>query len=176
MDTKAWRPRAPVGVTGLFYFLQPWGLIGWAIHVADSFDSEILGLQFITFSIFGLIKPQSRISFNEEIFMDGRTKKFNKETWTIIVETVRIGMSQARAAQSAGISESTLYDWINKALNEPEKYPEHAEFYEALLVADADCERTLVQKLHEAAEVHWKAALEILKARFPKDWGKQVVA
>ena len=105
--------------------------------------------------------------------MDRRTKKFNKETWTIIVETVRIGMSQARAAQSAGISERTLYDWINKALNEPEKYPEHAEFYEALFMANADCERTLVQKLHEAAKLDWKAALAILKARFPKDWGNR---
>ena len=107
--------------------------------------------------------------------MDERTKKFNKETRTIIVEVVRTGMTQARAAQVAGISETTLYDWINKALNQPEKYPEHVEFHEALLMANADCERTLVQKLHEAAELDWKAALEILKARFAKDWGKQVV-
>ena len=108
--------------------------------------------------------------------MDGRTKKFNKETWTIIVEAIRIGMSQARAAQSAGISETTLYDWINKALNEPEKYPEHAEFYEALLVANANCEWTLVNRLHTATQFDWKAALQILRVRFRKDWGKQTVA
>ena len=107
--------------------------------------------------------------------MSGRAKKFNRDTWTIIVEAVRIGMSQARAAQTAGVSEQTLYDWINKALNEPEKYPEHAEFHEALLMANADCERSLIQALHEAIDMDWKAALEILKTRFPKDWGKQVV-
>ena len=102
-------------------------------------------------------------------------KKFNRKTWTIIVEAVRMGMSQARAAQRAGVSEQTLYDWINKALNEPDKYPEHVEFYEALLMANADCEFNLVKLLHDASEMDWKAGLEILKARFPKDWGKQVV-
>ena len=107
--------------------------------------------------------------------MDGRTKKFNKETWTIIVETVRIGMSQARAAQSAGISERTLYDWINKALNQPGKYPEHARFYSELQIANALCERDLAQIMFNAAELDWRAALAILRARFPKDWGKQVV-
>ena len=33
VDTKAWRPRAPVGVTGLFCFFDMG--IDWVGHVAD---------------------------------------------------------------------------------------------------------------------------------------------
>ena len=107
--------------------------------------------------------------------MDGRTKKFSKETWSIIVDSVRKGMTQARAAQAAGISETTLYDWINKGMNDLERYPQHAEFYRELQIANAQCERDLAQIIIDAAKLDWKAAFAILRARFPKDWGKQTV-
>ena len=107
--------------------------------------------------------------------MDGRNKKFKEETWRQIVRDVRLSMTQARAAQAAGISETTLYDWINKGMNEPGKYPEHARFYSELQIANALCERDLAQIMIDAAKLDWRAAYQILKVRFPKDWGKQVV-
>ena len=107
--------------------------------------------------------------------MDGRTKKFCKEKWQQIVDSVRLGMSQARAAQVAGISETTLYDWINKGMNDPKRYPQHAAFYSELQIANALCERDLAQIMIDAAKLDWKAAYQILKTRFARDWGKQTV-
>ena len=98
--------------------------------------------------------------------------KFQRTRWETLVENVRLGMTQERAAESVGISEQTLYNWIKKAKNADS--PEHVEFYIGLREASAACEMRYLSLISEHAEVDWRAAMAILERRFSKDWGKKI--
>ena len=106
---------------------------------------------------------------------DGRTKKFMKEKWEKLCQYVEWGMSNKRAAEAIGISEKTLYDWIDKGENHPTLFPEHAEFFDRFISCGAQGEAYYVEQLYKAAASDAKVAQFVLERRNADDWGKQVV-
>lgn len=69
----------------------------------------------------------------------GRPTKYTKETRETLLESAREGLTIQGCARSAGIGESTLYDWLK----------ELSEFSESFNRARAHGEKRLVQEVSE---------------------------
>ena len=62
------------------------------------------------------------------------------------------------AAQTSGITEQTLYNWLKKG-EDPEMYPEHAAFHEAYPKAEATAEDKAIEAIpvpHSPTTVGWR--------------------
>lgn len=110
--------------------------------------------------------------------MAGASTKFTRDTVERLLEAVRAGLPYHLAAEAAGISESTFYDWqrgkFPRGLDEDQKALK-SEFLEGLTRAKGDSALTLMQIIKDAAPEDWRAAAWILERRFPRDFGKQLV-
>lgn len=78
----------------------------------------------------------------------------------IICSYLREGMFKKDSAVMAGISEATLYRW----LEEDESFKSRVE------ASILEYKRTLIKNVSTCAEKDGKLALEVLKRRFPDDW------
>lgn len=83
-----------------------------------------------------------------------------------ICNYLREGMFKKDSAIMAGISEATLYRWIE----EDESFKSHVE------ASILEYKRTLIKKMTVCAEKDGRLALEVLKRRFPKEWDYQITA
>ena len=101
--------------------------------------------------------------------------KFDRETWELLVEYIEYGMERADAAAAVGIGENTFYQWQRKGRDDPDKYPEYAEFYEALQAADARFEAYHAGNIHRGAKQDPKLSILALERRRPKRWAKRAV-
>jgi len=78
-----------------------------------------------------------------------------------ICNYIREGMFKKDSAIMAGISEATFYRWI-----------EEDESFESLVEASVmEYKRTLIKNITNCAEKDGRLALEVLKRRYPKEWG-----
>ena len=81
--------------------------------------------------------------------MAGRKTKLTPERQEKILDCVRIGMSNRAAAQVAGISEKTLYNWIE--CGEKDTSGPFFDFWESLQAATVQFELSNCRIIHRSA-------------------------
>ena len=81
--------------------------------------------------------------------MAGRKTKLTPERQEKILDCVRIGMSNRAAAQVAGISEKTLYNWIE--CGEKDTSGLFFDFWESLQAATVQFELSNCRIIHRSA-------------------------
>ncbi len=92
----------------------------------------------------------------------GRPTRKTEKVLQKLDELLRLGLSMAGAARGAGISPSTLYNWIE---NDPK--------VEALVnAAVAAAEEKLVKLALDGAKKDGRIAAIMLSKRFPESWGE----
>lgn len=101
----------------------------------------------------------------------GRTTKLNPERQAIIVEAVREGNAIEVAAQAAGISHQTFYNWLERG--EKAESGIYFEFFEAIKKAESEAEQYHVANIKKASKKQWQAAAWWLERKFPDRWGRR---
>lgn len=99
-----------------------------------------------------------------------RKTKLNQKTIDLICDGVRSGLPKKRAAERAGIHESTLYDWVNRA----EEGRLFAKFSKSLKKAESDLMAYHLDRIKAASDDGtWQASAWILERRFQKEFGRR---
>ena len=101
----------------------------------------------------------------------GRPPKFNQETLDTIVRAIRGGNYVETAAAMAGVSKSTLYDWLKQGARA--KTGKLKEFSDAVNQAQGEAEARDVLTIGGAAKLDWRAAAWRLERKFPDRWGRR---
>lgn len=84
----------------------------------------------------------------------------NEETKTAVCNYIEEGMYKKDAATMAGISEATLYRWL-----------EIDESFKSRVEASVlRYKHTLIKNINTCAAKDGRLSLEVLKRRFPKEW------
>ena len=96
-----------------------------------------------------------------------RRTKLTPETQTAICNAVEAGTPLKYAAVFAGVGESTIYRWMQRA-QAADPDPECVEFREAVQRAQARSVTRLVAIVTRAADQDWKAAKWLLETRAPE--------
>jgi len=102
--------------------------------------------------------------------MSGRPTKLDDLTAKRIVDALEAGNSRLCAAQTAGISYSTLKSWL---ANGRRGDPEYLAFLSRVERAESKIERELVTVVVTAAKDDPKLALEWLSRRRRATWARQ---
>lgn len=105
----------------------------------------------------------------------GRETKFDEGAIAGILNWLRQGSYLKAAAESQGISETTIHRWLEEGkaddtagLDSPKR-----EFREQVTRARAEGEVRLVGYAIEAAKTDGRVAIEMLARRNPKQWGRK---
>lgn len=86
----------------------------------------------------------------------------NKETKDKILKSLSEGAWKRDAAEMAGISHDTFYRWCKEDLT----------FLTQVKAAILEYKHTLIKVMTLGSIKDWKAAAEILKTRWPKQWNR----
>lgn len=113
----------------------------------------------------------------------GRPSKLTEELTDEITKVVRAGNYIETAAAYAGISKSSLYNWLRRGREERERVergekPKAREsvylgFLDAVEKALAQSEIRDVTMIAKAAQDSWQASAWRLERRFPFKWGRR---
>ncbi len=93
----------------------------------------------------------------------GRKSKFTEPVRERIIEALRAGTTYEIAAQYAGISRSTLYEWIKKG--EGFETGLYRTFYDNIKKAEAEGAVVHLGTIAQASKKDWKAAAWLLERR-----------
>ena len=93
----------------------------------------------------------------------GRKSKFTAPVKNRIIEALRAGTTYEIAAQYAGISRSTLYEWIKKGENTATGT--YRTFYDNIKKAEAEGAVVHLGTISQASKKDWKAAAWLLERR-----------
>jgi len=100
-----------------------------------------------------------------------RPTKLTPEVQERIITALRAGNYQETAANYAGISAATFYDWMARGREEPGSV--FAEFLDAVEKAKSDAEVRDLYLIDQAAQTgSWQAAAWKLERKFPHKWGR----
>lgn len=117
----------------------------------------------------------------------GRPTKLNYGVQEKIVQAIKAGNYIETAAAYAGISKSTLYEWLKRGERENQRVAKnpryrikksekpYVEFSNAIEKALAEAEIRDVAIIGKAAEEQWQAAAWRLERKFPDKWGRRVL-
>jgi hypothetical protein len=94
----------------------------------------------------------------------GRRSKFSQPVHDQIIKAFACGASYSIAAQSGGISRSTLYEWMEKGRNQARG--QYRTFLDRCEKALGDGAITNLQVIDTAAKKDWRAAAWKLERRF----------
>jgi hypothetical protein len=118
--------------------------------------------------------------------------KLNHDLIDAISKKLRTGMAAKWACQAEGIHEATFYRWKAEGeqllktvtdkdgekikskyekLNEMEKLK--LEFLESVRQSTAEGHAVLVASVYSHIKDDWRAAMELLARRWPRDWGRK---
>lgn len=101
----------------------------------------------------------------------GRKLKLDENMMARIAGQIKCGNHIKTACVACGIGQTTFYDW--KAQGEEDaaagKRTKYATFLEVINHADAVAQQRLVNRVLKLGG--WKGAMEILKRRWPKEYG-----
>lgn len=108
----------------------------------------------------------------------GRPTKLTAAVQSAIVAALNIGSYRVTAAQAAGISERTLYSWLDLGAKGEEPY---AELLQAVKTSESKAELDLLLEIRTAqtgdkdsrADV-WQARAWVMERRWPKRWATRV--
>lgn len=102
----------------------------------------------------------------------GRPTKLTSDVQQKLCDAIRAGNYLATAAAFAGVSESTLHNWLKRGANEAKG--RHHDLAAAVEKAMADAEARDVALISKAAaDGTWQAAAWRLERRFPDRWGRR---
>jgi len=106
--------------------------------------------------------------------VSGRKTKLTPEVQKRIVESVRLGAPYCLAAQSGGIGESTLYDWMERGEKgeRREQKDIYVEFAKAIKEAESACFNAMLGRIQLAASTSWQAAAWLLERRYPQQFAR----
>lgn len=99
--------------------------------------------------------------------------RLTAQTIEQIAAVVRAGATIAVAASVAGVSERTIYGWLERGDLErtAKRDARHRELRQAVERARAEREAALVAKINFAAtRGSWKASAWLLERRYPERW------
>lgn len=106
--------------------------------------------------------------------MAGRNTKLTPERQKKICDVLRGGNTRRVAAILGGIGERTFYDWLEWANPEHERHDEiYSQFSQAVTRAEAEAEEEHVKNIQLQGIGDWRASVEWLKRRQPKDWSEK---
>lgn len=110
-----------------------------------------------------------------------RPTSLTPEVQDAIVASIQDGNYRTTAAQSAGVCERSLYNWLERGEKGEEPY---AEFMQAMKRAEASAESNLLDQIRHAQPAvtgeggHgadlWQAKAWIMERRWPKRWAQRV--
>jgi transposase len=100
------------------------------------------------------------------------SEKFTSRRRNAILRKMREGHYAKTAAETSGITEQTLYNWLKKG-EDPERHPEYAVFLEACRKAEATAEEKAIKAIQAAFPDDWRAAMTYLERRHPGRWSKR---
>lgn len=112
-----------------------------------------------------------------------RRTKLTKETQARICDLIESGNTVAVAAQAAGITEQTFYNWKRRgeAAEERQRVGEkltatersYLSFFEAIKRAEAVSHAAAVAQIRKAGDKQWQALAWWLERKFPEQWGRR---
>ena len=117
----------------------------------------------------------------------GRPTKLDYKVQEKIIQAIKAGNYMETAAAYAGISKSTLYDWLKRGEREKQRVAKnpryrirksekiYVDFSDAVEKALAEAEVRDVLLISKAAEEQWQAAAWRLERKFPDRWGRRVI-
>lgn len=100
----------------------------------------------------------------------GRPTKFDAEVASRILSALSLGAWKKTACAWAGIDYTTFKRWMRRGRDEPDTYPELADFARKVEQAENGCEIRAGRKAFEGALEDPKLALEWLKVRHRRRW------
>jgi len=93
-----------------------------------------------------------------------RREKFNEERQKRIIDAIKIGATYEIAAEQAGVSRSTLYNWLTKG--EKQTKGAYRTFLDTFKKAESTAAITCLQVINEEAiKGNWKCAAYLLERR-----------
>lgn len=99
--------------------------------------------------------------------------KLTREVQERIVQVIRAGGSHELAAAVAGVSERSLYAWLERGTRRGRRDATYRALRNAVERARAEHEGILVAQLSRAASKgSWRAAAWLLERRFPERWAR----
>lgn len=94
-----------------------------------------------------------------------RKSKYDPERVQKIIDAIKLGATHELAANYAGVSVTTFYEWKSTK----------AEFAEAIKAAEGLGAIKWLEKIEAAANEHWQAAAWKLERRYPDQYGRQII-
>jgi hypothetical protein len=113
------------------------------------------------------------MSKTKPVAKTGRKSKLDKDRQDKLLKAIRVGNDKKVACALAGISEPTLYRWLeqSKAKNASEQLREFRESFERV---EAEAEVLKVSRIAQAADNgRWQAAAWWLERKYPERWAQQ---
>jgi len=101
--------------------------------------------------------------------------KLNPKVQKRIYQAIRAGNYKEVACQFAGISGTTLRNWVNKGRQSEAKGDDNCVYYhflKGLEEAEAEAEVRNVAIVQRAAEKQWQASAWMLERRHPDRWSR----
>lgn len=92
-----------------------------------------------------------------------RPSRYTINTADKIIQAIELGASRDAAAAVVGITDTTLYEWMNK----------HSEFADRVHKADAVARQKVEQLFFSDVlkdKGDWRARIAWLQAKYPGDW------
>ena len=100
----------------------------------------------------------------------GRPNGLTPEIQNTIISTIKAGNYLEAACGQAGVTQQTVYGWLQRGEAGEEPY---REFFELLTRAQSESEREAVKAIKDRFGDDLKAPMWWLERRFPRRWGKQ---
>lgn len=110
---------------------------------------------------------------NNSVTKQGRKSKLDKDRQDKLLKAIRVGNDKKVACALAGISEATLYRWLEQS-NQKNASEQLREFRELFERSEAEAEVLKVSRIAQAADNgRWQAAAWWLERKHPERWGQQ---
>jgi hypothetical protein len=98
-----------------------------------------------------------------------RRSKLTDEVQQRVCDALSIGVPRSTAAQAAGITERTLYNWLEKG--EAHNRGRYFQFFQAVQAAEVQSEMTAMAVWRRGMSDDWRAAKDFLERRYPDKYG-----
>jgi transposase len=102
-----------------------------------------------------------------------RPTKLTPQIRDHIAAAIRSGNYADAAAKSAGIGETTYYQWLKRGESNAKVDRPFREFREAIKKAEGEAEVHAVALVRQAMPDNWQAAMTWLERRFPDRWRRR---
>jgi len=109
----------------------------------------------------------------DAVVKKGRKSKLDKDRQDKLLKAIRVGNDKKVACALAGISEATLYRWLEQS-REKNATEQLREFRESFERVEAEAEVLKVSRIAQAADNgRWQAAAWWLERKYPERWAQQ---